>query len=273
MPPSELANEAGRLHWNDDYWLSIWPKREQLTGAVTDVLLRHLRLAAGEQVLDVGSGGGTASVAAGRLVGAKGWVVGADISVPLVQEATLRAHEVGLDNVRFVVADVQCDTIEGAPFDVVMSQFGVMFFDEPTTAFVNIGRHAKPGGRLGFACWQPADRNPWHVNTVIARYIRQPPAPAPGKGPTGPFSLGDSDRAIEALAAAGWSGIERTPYELTVAVDRDALFDQGQLVYLGVPDAQLDEAGEAVARHLEGLRNADGSYDAPLAFQIFTAHR
>ena len=52
------------------------------------------------------------------------------------------------DRVRFVVADVQTDAILGDPFDVAMSQFGVMFFEEPVIAFANVRRAVVPGGRL-----------------------------------------------------------------------------------------------------------------------------
>ena len=41
-----------------------------------------------------------------------------------------------------------------------MSQFGVMFFDEPKTASANIRAQLVPGGRLGFGCWQSVQKNP-----------------------------------------------------------------------------------------------------------------
>ena len=37
-------NAAERRRWNDEYWISVWPRREQLTRAVTDLLLEHLSL-------------------------------------------------------------------------------------------------------------------------------------------------------------------------------------------------------------------------------------
>ncbi len=271
MAADVVTNAAERRRWNDEYWASVWPRREQLTGAVTDLLLRHLDLIAGERVLDVGSGGGTTSVAAARLIGNAGSVVGADISVPLVERATRRAREEGLANVRFVVADAQHETIAAEPFDAATSQFGVMFFDEPTSAFANIRSHTVPGGRLAFACWQPAERNLWHIGHAVGRFVEASPPPAPGRSPTGPFSLGDPDRTAGVLAAAGWSTIARTPYELTVPVERDAIVDDAQLGFLGVADRQMDEARGAVEHHLAGLRREDGRYDAALAFQIFTA--
>jgi hypothetical protein len=56
-------------------------------------------------------------------------------------------------------------------FDVVMSQFRVMFFDEPIVAFTNVVKHLRSGGRLGFACWQTLDRNPWFVGPVLAAFV------------------------------------------------------------------------------------------------------
>lgn len=267
--PSE-TNAAERRRWNDEYWTSVWPKREQLTGAVTSTLLGHLGLTAGDRVLEIGSGGGTATMAAGRLV-VDGTVVGADISAPLVEFARQRVADAGLANVSFVVGDVQHDEIAGGPFDAALSQFGVMFFDEPAVAFDNIRRHLVPGGRLAFACWQPPDRNPWFIGPVLAQYLPPPPAIAAGKSPTGPFSLSDPDRVRTILGAAGWSDVDRVAHEVVVNVDRDAIVDDAQLAFLGVPDAAFEQARRSVDERLDPLRGDGGRIDAPLAFQIFTA--
>jgi SAM-dependent methyltransferase len=259
------TNAAERRRWNDEYWASVWPKREQLTSAVTDILLGHVGLIAGEKVLDVGSGGGTTSVAASGLVGDDGLVVGADISTFLVALAQQRALDQGAANISFSVADVQQDTIPGGPFDVAISQFGVMFFDEPATAFANIRRHLIPGGRLSFACWQSVEKNPWFVGPVLAAYVSSPPPPAPGKSPTGPFSLSYPDQVDEILLSAGWKNVERVPYELVVNVDREAIVDDEQLTFLGVPQSSLQNARQSVDEQLERLTGSDGRIEAPLS--------
>jgi SAM-dependent methyltransferase len=265
------VNAAERRHWNDAYWASVWPRREVMTSAVTDLLLKHLDLHPGERVLDVGSGGGTVTIAAAARVGPGGSVVGADISVPLVELSRGRAADQQVSNVSFCVADVQRDTVSGAPFDVAVSQFGVMFFDEPVTAFANIRRHLAPGGRLAFACWQARERNPWFVGPALAGFAPPPPPPAPGKSPTGPFAFSDPKRVAEILAGAGWKSPVRNAYELVATVDRDALTDRGQLRFLGVPEDALEDAERAVDEQLRPLQTADGRIDAPLAVQIFTA--
>jgi len=267
------ANRAERERWNNEYWTSVWPKREQLTSVVTPCLLEAAGLEPGERVLDIGSGAGIASLSAGALVGPTGNVVGADISAPLVDHANRRADTVPAEAaaVRFIVRDVQQEPVDGAPFDVAISQFGVMFFDDPVAAFTNIRSHLVPGGRLAFACWQPMDRNPWFVAPALTPFVPPPPRPAAGKSPTGPFAFAQPDLVHSVLADAGWSAVDRTAHQVQAVVTEDAIVDDGQLVFLGVPEDSLADARQAVDAHLAPLRRPDGRMDAPLAFQIFTA--
>jgi SAM-dependent methyltransferase len=269
MSTSE-ANEAERRRWNDQAWAAAWPKRERLTMAVTDVLLRQSRLQAGENVLDIGTGGGVAALAAARIVG-DGTVVGVDISEPLIELARTRGESMGANHVSFAVADVQVESVPGAPFDVAISQFGVMFFDEPETAFSNIRRQLKSGGRLGFACWRAPDLNPWFPGAALAGIAPPPPPPAPGKSPTGPFTLSDAQHAAALLEASGWREINGTSHELVVTVDLDAIIDDEALGFFGIPEDLLTAAWEALNRQFAPLRRDDGRIDVPLAFQVFTA--
>jgi SAM-dependent methyltransferase len=266
-----MPNEVERRRWNDPYWSSVWPRREQLTGAVTPMLLELVSLGAGERVLDVGSGAGITTIAASALVGETGEVVGADISAPLVAYSTQRAIDEGASNVRFLVADVQQDQIPGAPFDVALSQFGVMFFDSPHLAFANIRSHLREGGRFGFACWQAAENNRWHLSRALAPFLPPPPPPAPGTSPTGPFTLGDPEHTTGLLEGAGFHDVSRTALDLVANVGPDAIVDEEQLAFLGVPEELLPAAREAVAEHLRQFERPDGRYDAPIAVQIFLA--
>jgi SAM-dependent methyltransferase len=243
-----------------------------MTAAVTATLLGHVALESGESVLDVGAGGGRTTIAAARRVSPDGKAIGADISEPLVALARQRAAADGATNARFVVADVQTAPLDGGPFDVAMSQFGVMFFDEPVVAFTNIRAHMRVGGRLAFVCWQDLGDNPWFVGAVLQPFCPPLPRPGPGKNATGPFALADPDYTAGILAGAGWSAIERTPHRKTATVEAEVLVDaDSYLRFLGIADDRLPEARAACEAHLAPLRRADGRYDAPLAFQVFTA--
>jgi SAM-dependent methyltransferase len=264
-------NEAERQRWNDARWAALWPKRERLTDAVTAYVLAAAALGPGERVLDVGSGGGKTAIAAAQAVGAGGAVVGADISVPLCALAAGRAAEAGVANVTFCTVDVQTDAVPGGPFDAAISQFGVMFFEEPVTGFANIRAHLVPGGRLAFACWQSPEQNPWLFASAIAAFVPPPPPPEPGKSPTGPFALADPERTTGILRAAGFVEIRRTPHEITVEAPRDSVVDDDQLEFMGVPEDQLAAAQAALDAHMRQFVVTPEVSRFPLAFQVFEA--
>jgi len=268
---SVTTNEVERQRWNDELWASLWPKRERLTDAVSAFVLDAAALAPGERVLDVGCGGGRTTLAAALAVGVDGTVVGADISAPLSELATRRAREAGAANVTFRVVDMQADTVDGEAFDVVLSQFGVMFFEEPITAFGNVRAHLKPGGRLAFACWQSAERNPWFFASAIAQFLPPPPAPGPGKAPTGPFALADPAQTSGILLSAGFDDIRWTAHELAVDAPQDSVVDEAQLALMGVPLDKLATAQTAVAEHMRQFALSPTLSRFPLAFQVFQA--
>jgi SAM-dependent methyltransferase len=268
----EATNEAQRKYWNNEVRVQAWRRREPMAAAVTPTLIEHLELEMGKRVLDVGCGGGRTTIAAARQVGVSGLAVGADVSEPLLELARQRAAADNAANARFTLSDMQLAPLVGAPYDLAMSQFGVMFFDESVTAFANIRAHVRPGGRLVFACWQGLADNPWFVGPIVAQFLLPAPPPEPGKSPTGPFALADPGYTADILTAAGWSDIERTPGRLTVPVEREALLDGDPMLrFFGVAEGQLGDARAACEQHLAPLLGADGGYDAPLAFQIFMA--
>jgi len=265
------VNAAEHARWNDEAWTKAWPRREILTDSVTPLLLGALQLQPGERVLDVGCGGGKATMAAARAVQPGGSALGADISDALLALAKDRAQqEVG---VAFQHADMQVDQVEPGGFDVAMSQFGVMFFDEPVVAFANIAQHLGAGGRLGFACWQALERNPWFVGAALAPFLPAPPPLAPGKSPTGPFSLGDHDHVLQILGEAGFSGTRIDLFNHDVDVPESAVIDDAQLAFMGVSDEAMDDARAAVAALMAGFATDEGTRRFPLSFQIVTAHR
>jgi len=265
------ANEFERRRWNDEGWAAVWPRRERLTDQVTEYLLAAFALRAGERVLEVGSGGGKVALAAAAAVGGQGAVVGADLSAPLNRLAEQRLREAGARNVTFCLADMQTDRVEGGPFDAALSQFGVMFFDEPIVAFRNIRAHLKPAGRIGFACWQSSEQNPWFFAPAIAQFLPPPPEPAPGKSSTGPFALADPEQTTAVLHAAGFTHVGRTPHALEVEAPEDSIVDEAQLVFMGVPEQALPAAKLAVDQHMQQFKIDAQRSRFPLAFQIFTA--
>jgi len=266
-----VANESESRRWNDPGWAGSWPKREQLTAGVTPYLLKAIDARSGQRICDIGSGGGVLALALAPEVEPAGEVVGLDISAPLTELATQRAADAGVTNARFVQMDVQTDGFDEVLFDMAVSQFGVMFFDEPTKAFMSVRRMLRPGGRLVFACWQSVEHNPWHTATALRGMLPAPPTPAPGKSPVGPFVLGDDEYVGELLEAAGFIGVQATPYSITLPAPAEAVVDVSLLSFMGVPSERLEEAQSLVERHLGQFSAGEGRFEFPLAFWIVEA--
>jgi SAM-dependent methyltransferase len=157
-----MANEAAAQRWNGESGTRWVENRERLVAIrerVTPHLFRAAAIAPGERVLDVGCGCGETTVAAGRAAGPGGGALGLDLSGPMLAVARRLAAEAGLANVDFVQGDAQVYPLPPADRDVVISAFGIMFFDDPAAAFGNLRAGLRPGGRLAFQCWQADARN------------------------------------------------------------------------------------------------------------------
>jgi SAM-dependent methyltransferase len=155
-----------------------------------------------EQVLDIGCGLGQTTCEAARLARA-GSALGVDISEPAIERARELARAQGVPNVTFERADAQVHRFPSERFDLAMSRFGTMFFQDPVTAFANVGRALRPAGRLVMMVWQAGERNEWEVA------IRQS-LEAVGSEGLGAFSLADPPTVAEILEAAGFAGVTFT---------------------------------------------------------------
>ncbi len=266
-----MANEAETKRWNDERWVAAWPKRERLTEAVTPYLVQAIDPRPGQRVCDIGSGGGGLTIALARAVAPGGEAVGVDLSAWLVELARHRAAEAGVAAARFVQLDIQTDAFDDAAFDLAASQFGVMFFDEPTAAFAAIRRAIAPGGRFVFACWRGVEENPWHVGAALRPLLAGPPLPLPGKSPVGPFALGDDEYVHEILEGAGFGAVESTPHDTTVRAPADAVADRALLPLMGVAPEREKEAVAILERHIERFALGPDACEYPLAFRVYEA--
>jgi ubiquinone/menaquinone biosynthesis C-methylase UbiE len=108
-------------------------------------LVKWLKIAHGETILDIGSGTGTVASAAWRAVGSSGMVVALDSSIEMLkQQESVRMRTVA--------------RVPGMPFvddffDVVSGGFVLSHIADFSTALAQINRVLRPMGRFGVTAW------------------------------------------------------------------------------------------------------------------------
>lgn len=261
-------NQDQKEFWNGtggESWVTGQAQMDRFLASFSDKLMALAAPRPGERVLDIGCGTGQTSLAAAEAVGGDGAVFGVDISKPMLELAASRATTQGLGNVRFDVKDAQTDDL-GEPADLVMSRFGVMFFEDPAAAFANIRKHTKPGGRLAFVCWQPVRENEWvHIGLGIAKkHVAFPPPPDPYA--PGPFAFADIDRTLSLLGEGGWSDAKAEPFATKLSQGGDPASAAENLMLRGpisravadASDAQKDAVLSELTEALKAKVTSDG---------------
>ncbi len=266
---SEAANADMLEFWNGDAgqkWVRFQDRMDVSLAPFGHRAMDAAGLSDGATVIDVGCGCGDTSFELARRVGPSGAVLGVDISEPMLVRARERAAATRADNVTFRQADAQVQAFDEGAYDAVFSRFGVMFFADPVAAFGNLKSALKPGGRLGFACWQPAKDNPWVriPAGVVKQHIELPPPPGPED--PGEFAFGDPERVLRIVSQAGFSDVEIEKVDAPIAVAGGTGLDEAVefLTQMGPTARALAEAnaGEDVKAQVMGdLREALAPYE------------
>ncbi len=242
------------LDWNGSSghsWLAHQARFDCMLEAHAEALMRAVAPQCAEAVLDIGCGTGAVSLALASTVGRNGSVVGADVSQILLQRAQARALESGLA-ISFVRADAGRHPFQPQAFDVLTSRLGVMFFDDPVSAFVQLRKSLRPSGRVVFLCWRSAAENEGASLPMRAALRTLAPPAALSADAPGPFSFGDPEHLTRLLREAGYEHVKITPF------DAPLLFGQGR-----TDDEALDD-GVQMAFHLGPLRRLLADQPEPI---------
>lgn len=103
---------------------------------------------AGDHVLDIGSGSGTDVFIAATLVGPNGKVTGLDMTEAMLEKARANAIEMGVTHVEFVQGNAETIPLPNASVDSVTSNGVLNLVPDKPTAFGEIFRVLRPGGRI-----------------------------------------------------------------------------------------------------------------------------
>jgi ubiquinone/menaquinone biosynthesis C-methylase UbiE len=203
-------------------------------------------------------------------------IVATDLNPAMLDVANQRIRS---ERVSTQAADAQELPFTDGEFDLVVCQFGVMFFHDKVRANREARRMLRDGGRYLLAIWDELDRNPASqlVHRAVAGLF---PSDPPGFLARTPFGYADPAAIEHDLLAAGFTDIEFETVKLPSRAEARPE-DAATGLVLGSPlkmeieerdPAMLDRAQQAALKALQELVEGD-SFRSELSAHIVTAIR
>jgi len=243
---SAAADQAAR--WNGPAghaWVEAQALLDQVFLPLEQLLVEPIAAGSQLRVLDVGCGTGSTTLAAARRLSGAGAAIGIDLSGPMIELARKRAAR-EISAATFILDNAQTHVFDPAGFDVIMSRFGVMFFDDPVAAFANLRRAAKPRARLRCIAWRGPSDNPFMTAAERAALPLLPNLPQREPGGPGQFAFADQARVHAILDESGWGAANITPVDVPCSFPESALNDYlSRLGPLGMALREVDDRTRA----------------------------
>ena len=152
-------------------------------------LTEELRLRPGYILLDLACGRGAYGLLIAKQAGTT--LIGVDFSAQALTEAREQAARMGVSNANFRSGELTATGLPDASVEAVLCTDAIQFPDEPASAYEEIRRVLKSGGRVALTCWEPLDRNDERLSPRIRRAnlgagLRQAGFPAAGRNASSP---------------------------------------------------------------------------------------
>jgi len=153
-------------------------------------------------------------------------------------------------------------------FDVVVSQFGLMFFRDRKTALQEMMRVLVPGGRLVVSVFDSLDNNPGY--RAMAKAFANAAGEEVAQALRAPFSLGDTGELKSLCRASGLTSAEVVTYDgkarfpdvrTMVLADVKGWFP---LAGIELTDEQIDDVVKQVESALQQYISPDGRVEFPM---------
>lgn len=161
------------------------------------------RIRPGNRVLDVACGTGVLARTVRERVEPKGSVVGIDVNESMLAVAKSKAPEI-----QWRKANAEKLPFYGDVFDAVVSQFGLMFFEDRLAALREMRRVLRPGGNLAVAVWGPLTDSPGYA--AMTELLRRLFGNEAAAALEAPFALGDKSLLRGLFADASMAAAEIT---------------------------------------------------------------
>jgi ubiquinone/menaquinone biosynthesis C-methylase UbiE len=226
------------------------------------------------RILETAAGTGVVTEALHRVL-PQAEIVATDLNQPMLDEA---ARNLIAPNVAFLQADALTLPFEDASFDLVVCQFGIMFFPDKVAANAEARRVLRDGGRYLLVIWDSVERNlaTKVAGGAVAELFPDDPAAFYERIP---FRYHDQTLIESDLRAGGFEAIAFETVELrsraVSALDAAIGLTQGTPMRSEIESrdpALLGEATDAAAKALQQFEGR-GGFDAPMSAHIVIATR
>lgn len=167
-------------------------------------LARRAAAIGGEDVLEIAGGTGISTVALREAMPAPTRIVATDLNEPMLEICKGKLRSAA--NITFRQADAMALPFDDGAFDLVVIQFGAMFFPDKPAAFSEARRVLRPEGSLLFNVWSTMAANPF-AEIANADAIKFFPDDPP-KFYLTPFGYADVARARGDLGEAGFRDVD-----------------------------------------------------------------
>jgi ubiquinone/menaquinone biosynthesis C-methylase UbiE len=174
----------------------------------TDRVAEAARVSPGERVLDVACGTGALTRTVAARVGRTGTAVGLDINDGMLAVARRKAPGIEWRSGR-----VEALPFEAGSFDAVVSQFGLMFFEDRRAALGEMMRVLRRDGRLAVAVWDSLERTPGYA--AMTGLLRRLFGDRVADALRAPFVLGDPGALRSLFVTAGVADAKVTTHKGT----------------------------------------------------------
>jgi SAM-dependent methyltransferase len=239
----QTDNQQATL-WNGvagSAWVETQDLLDETFKPFQDLLVDAVRAGSSRRVLDVGCGTGSTTLAVARVLGGEGRCTGIDISDPMIAAARVRAGR-ECTSASFIRANAEIHAFEPKTFDMIISRFGVMFFDDPIRAFANLRRATTDNAGIRFVAWRSAEENPFMTTAERAAAPLLSNLPARRPDAPGQFAFGDARRVHIILEESGWTEVDVRPIDVRCTLPEEKLTQY--LTRLGPVGVALQEVDE-----------------------------
>ncbi len=233
-------------------------------------VVTHAQVGSEQRVLDVACGTGALTSAVVSLVGPLGTVVGLDPNPEMLEVARRRSAAVTWRQGRAEALPFEDDS-----FDRVVSQFGLMFFDDPSLGLAEMRRVVRPGGRLTVAVWDAIHASPGY--SVLAEILQDLFGSEIADAFRAPFRLGNVEALMAVARQAGLPSatVVRERGKASFGTIRDLVATERACVWtLGgfLDDEQFGRLLSAAERSLSPFLRSDGRIEFDVGALILVSH-